>query len=124
MAKWQSDLILDAALNYIKNNGTEMYVCTSQPVTRAAAISAALATKTGLTSGSYTGAADGDTSGRKLTINSQAGINVYLSGTATHIALCSGSTLIYVHTCTSQVLTSGNTVTIPAHKVEFLDVTP
>ena len=124
MAKWQNDIVLDEGLSYIQDNVTEVYVCSSQPADRAAAITAALATKTGLTSGDFTGPADGDVSGRKITADAQSSLNVDVTGDATHIALCTGTTLIYVTTSTTQGLTSGNTVNIPAWDVEFLDVTP
>lgn len=124
MAKWQNDIVLDEGLSYIQDNVTEVYVCSSQPADRAAAITAALATKTGLTSGDFTGPADGDVSGRKITADAQSSLNVDVTGDATHIALCTGTTLVYVTTSTTQGLTSGNTVNIPAWDVEFLDVTP
>jgi len=121
MAKWQNDAELDAALNYIKNNATQEAVCSQQPTTYAQATSTyKLALKTGLTPASFTGPAD-DTSGRKLTVNAQAGINVDADGDATHVALCSGSELLFVTTCTTQTLTAGNTVTIPAWKDSFGD---
>lgn len=122
--KWQNDSILDAALDYIKNNVTQLAVCSAQPTTYAEATATyKLALKTGLTSGSFTGPADGDTNGRKVTVNQQASITVDASGNATHIALCSGSVLLYVTTCTSQALTSGNTVTVPAWDIEIADAT-
>lgn len=123
MAKWQNDLILDAALDYVKNNVTQEVVCSAQPTTYAEATSTyKLALKTGLTSGSFTGPANGDTSGRKLTVNQQASIAVDSTGTATHVALCSGTVLLLVTTCTNQVLTSGNTVTVPAWDIELSDI--
>lgn len=132
MAKWQNDLILDSACDYIKNNVTQEAVCSAQPTTYAEATTTydggaskyRLALKTGLTSGSFTGPANGDTNGRKITVNQQATITVDASASATHIALCSGSVLLYVTTCTSQALTAGNTVTVPAWDIEFADVTP
>lgn len=125
MAKFTADIVLDQACDYIKNNVTEMYICSSQPTDRATAISASLASKTGLTSGSFTGPADGTTSGRKMTKNAETGISVGTNGTANHIALCSGTTLLSVVTMTAQVLTSGNTVNTPAFRViEIADVTP
>lgn len=123
MAKFIDDSIYDAALNVVKNGATEVYVCTSQPATRAAAIAASLAAKTGLTSGSFTGPADGDVSGRKLTKNAESGLTAAASGDATHVALCSGSLLLAVTTCTTQTVTSGNTVNIPVFDIELLDVT-
>lgn len=122
MAKWQNDSMLDAALDYIKNNTTQLCVCSAQPTTYAEATATyKLALKTGLTSGSFTGPANGDTSGRKVTINQQATIAVDSSGTATHVALCSGTVLLYVTTVTSQSLTAGNTVTVPAWDIEIAD---
>ena len=124
MAKWQNDLMLDAALDYIKNNTTQLCVCSAQPTTYAEATATyKLALKTGLTSGSFTGPANGDTSGRKVTINQQATIAVDSSGTATHVALCSGTALLYITTVTSQGLTAGNTVTVPAWDIEIADAT-
>jgi hypothetical protein len=132
MAKWQNDLILDAAIAYITANVTQETVCSAQPTTYAEATTTydggaskyCLAKKTGLTSGSFTGPANGDINGRKITVNQQAAITVDASANATHIALCSGSVLIYVTTCTSQALTAGNTVTVPVWDIEFADVTP
>ena len=122
MAKYQNDVILDTALDYIKNNVTQECVCSAQPTTYAEATSTyKLAIKTGLTSGSFTGPADGSPNGRKLTVNEQASITVDTGGDATHIALCSGSVLLYVTTCTLQTLTGGNTVTVPLWTITLAD---
>jgi len=121
MAKWQNDAMLDAALSYISSNATELYVCTAQPTDRANAIATAL---TGAATPSFTGPANGDTSGRKLTVDQEPDISITGNGDATHIALCSGTLLLYVTTCTTQTLTSGGTVTVPAWDIEIADVTP
>jgi hypothetical protein len=122
MAKSVNDLVLDAALNYLSANVTQEAVCNAEPTTYAQATATyKLALKTGLTSGSFTGPVNGDTNGRKITVNQQAGVTVDSSGTATHIALCSASNLLYVTTCTSQALTAANTVTVPAWDVEIAD---
>lgn len=119
MAKFQNDAMLDAALNYISSNATEMYVCTSQPANRAAAISAAL---TGAITPTFQAASDGVTSGRKISVNAKTAVAITASGTATHLALCSGSTLLYVTTITSKALTSGDTLSTPAWNIEIADV--
>lgn len=127
ITKYTADIVLDASCDYVKNNVTEMYVCSgaNSPATRAAAISAALATKTGLTSGSFTGPSDGTVSGRKVTKNAETGLTVDVSGDATCIALCSGTTLLHVHSVTLQNLTAGNPLNTPAFIViEIRDVTP
>jgi hypothetical protein len=128
MAKWQIDAMLDAALDYLKQNVTVICVCSAQPATYAEATTTydggagkyKLAIKTGLTVADLI-IADGTTNGRKVTIGQQAGITVDASASAVYVALCSGTTLLYVTTCTSQALTVGNTVTIPAWKIEIAD---
>jgi hypothetical protein len=125
MAKIVHDDVLDGALNIIKNNATRLCVCSTQPTTYAEATSTnKLAIKT-ITSADFTGPANGDVSGRKLTVNAQSGLTVDSSGTAAHIALCdsANSKLLYVTTCTSQSLTAGNTTNVPAWDVEIADPT-
>jgi len=122
MAKYQIDAMLDAALNYIKNNSTQISVCSTQPTTLVEAITTyKLAIKTGLTVGDFTGPVNGDTSGRKLTVNTAVDMTIDSSGTALFVALCSGTLLLYVTTCTSQALTAGGTVTTPAWDIEIAD---
>ncbi len=115
MAKYANPLVMDAALDKIAT-ATNLIVCTSQPADRAAALAAALANQS--LSGAFT-KANGDVSGRKVTVAQQSNISVATSGTATHVALIDGSILLYVTTCTSQALTAGNTVTVPAWKAEI-----
>ncbi len=122
MAKFQNDLILDAALDYISTNAIEIYVCNAQPTTYAEASSTFALTDIEVPT--YQANADGDVSGRKLTVDAELGMDINTTDTATHIALTSASVLIYVTTCTSQALTSGGTVDVPAWDIEFADVTP
>ena len=127
IVKYVTDLSMDAACEYVKNNATEMYICSgsSNPASRAAAISAALASKTGLTSGSFTGPADGTVSGRKITKNAESAVSITANGDATCVVLCSASAIISVNAMTLQNLTSGGTVNVPAFIVtEIRDVTP
>jgi hypothetical protein len=120
MGKIADDTFLDASLDDIATNGTTMHVNTAEPANRAAAISDSLAT-VALTGGDYVKAA-GDTSGRKTTVQQQATLSITSTGTATHVSIIdSGSRLIYVTTCTSQALTSGGTVTVPAWDIEIRD---
>jgi hypothetical protein len=122
MAKSVHNDVLDAALAEIATC-TRLVVCSAEPANFAGIAAVALADVTltaGLGNGDYT-AADGDTSGRKVTVAQQASITVDASGTATHVTLDDGTTLLYVTTCTSQALTSGNTVTVPAFDIEIRD---
>lgn len=104
---------------------TRQVVCSAEPANFAGIAAVALADVTltaGLGNGDWT-VADGDTSGRKVTVAQQANTPIDASGTATHISYDDGTTLLRVTTCTSQALTSGGTVTVPAHKFEIADPT-
>lgn len=126
MAKWALDAVMDAALAVVATCD-RLFVCKAQPTDYADAASTEdLATVT-LTAGDGNGdfvIAD-DTSGRKVTVAEQAAITVDHSGDATHIALgTSGTTTLkFVTTCTTQTLTAGNTVTVPAWKIGIADPT-
>lgn len=121
MSKWVSDTVLDAALDKIAT-ATIQTVCTSQPATRTEAVTTYALADVVVASGDFT-KADGTTNGRKVTVASKSGVNVDASGTATHVALCDGTNLLYVTTCTNQALTSGNTMTFGSWAVEFGDPT-
>ena len=124
MGKSINDNVLDAALDYIKG-ATQITVCTTnEPTTYAQATSTnnyMLATTT-LTTADYS-IANGDTSGRKVTVSQQTNVSISKSGTAGHVCLCNttASELILVTTCNSQSLTTGGTVTIPAFDDEIAD---
>lgn len=122
MAKWANDNVMDAALDYVAT-GTRMVVCSGQPANFAGIAAVALADVTltaGDGNGDYT-VANGDTSGRKLTVAAQSNITIDSSGDATHVSIDDGTTLLYVTTCTTQTLTSGGTVTVPAFDIEIAD---
>jgi hypothetical protein len=124
-SKWQNDLVLDAALDYIATS-TYQAVLSDQP-----------SNYTQLsTSGTYrladevmTGAdfskSDGAVNGRRVTIAEQATITIDYSETATGVGLgiTVGTVLVFVTTCTDQALVASNTVTIPAWTITFADVT-
>ena len=110
---------MDAALGVI-DNATIETVCSAQPTTRTEAVTTyALAD----TTPSFTGPADGSPDGRQIIVDQKTGVTIDTSGTATHVALCDGSNLLHVTTCTSQALTAGGTVTIPAETITFRDPT-
>ncbi len=121
MAKTASDAVLDGTLDIIAT-GTILTVCSAQPTTRTEAVTTYKLADVVIDSGDFT-KANGDVSGRKITVSQQADIPVDTSGDATHVAICDGSNLLIVTTCTTQTLTSGNTVTVPAFKYECTDPT-
>ena len=121
MAKATPDAILDAIADAIKAAVTICHVCSGEPANYAGIAAVTLANVA--VSSSDGTKADGDTSGRKVTWAQKSSVSIGSSGTATHVVLAnaSGSALLYVTTCTSQALTSGGTVTIPAWKIEVAD---
>lgn len=120
MAKWSNDAGLNAALTWFAGS-TILHVCTSQPANYAA-IAAASVGSVVLDSGDFT-QADGDTSGRKVTIAAQSIPAASANGTANHVVLAStgDSTLRYVTTITPQAITSGNPIEVGAWKIEIAD---
>lgn len=124
MAKATPDAVLDVFLDNIADNCDVLHVCTTEPANYAGIAALELANVTltvGDGNGDYT-IANGDTSGRKLTISQQADIDIDTSGTAQHIVLSNGTdTMYYVTTCTSQALVDTGTVTVPAWDIEIAD---
>jgi len=123
MGKLVHNDVLDAALNVFETEATVITVCKDTPTNYSEAITQGthmLAIKTGLTGADFL-ISDG-ASGRKTTISAQSTITVLETGTATHICLTDGaSKLLFVTTCTGQVLTAGNTVTVPAWTITIGD---
>lgn len=127
MAKSVSDAVLDGAFD-VAADADRIFVCSAEPTNYTEASSTYALADVTVTAGDGNGdftIANGDTNGRKLTVAAQTGINVDTSGTATHIAVCKsvGTLLRFVTTCTSQALTSGNTVNTPAFDYEIADPT-
>ena len=123
--KLAPDVTLDKMLDYIAT-ATQMIVCSgsSSPTNGAGALSAALASAT-MAGGDFTKADDATGAlGRKVTVAAKTSLSVSASGDATCVALLDVSNvLLYVTTCTTQTLTSGNTVNVPSWKVQIGDPT-
>ena len=123
MAKFIPDAALDLIADYVDQADTQ-YLCSAQPANFAGIAAVALADVAMTPNTDYT-KANGDTSGRKVTMAAKNGVNVDTSGTGTHVALASSgdSTLRFVTTCTSQAVTAGNTANFPAWDIETADPT-
>ena len=125
--KFQADLVLDAALDYIATSTMQFVISAvavpSAPTYNECANTYDLATHI-MAAGDFA-KSDGASNGRKTTIAEQAAITVDHSGTALGVVLgiSSGSVMVFVTTCTSQALVGANTVTIPAWTITFADVT-
>lgn len=119
MSKFASDAVLDCLLDKVAT-GTIMTLCSVQPTTRTEAVTTYKLVDVVIDSSDFI-KSDGTSNGRKLTISQQDEIEVDSTGTTTHVAICDNSNLLYVTTCTPQVLTAGNKVTIPTWNIEVSD---
>ncbi len=129
MAKRVNPSVLDKALDSIKTgSGTvgpcnKMVVCSAEPTNYTEANATYMLANVAMTGTDFT-IANGDGAGntpRKVTSGAKNGISVSNSGTATHVAWIDSTNaiLLEVTTCTSQALTAGNTVNVPAWKMEI-----
>lgn len=123
MPKQLYDTALDAAYDDL-DQATTIRVISAYAIddSHATVVTNTLASTSMTADSDYT-KADGDAGAgsRKVTMAAKNGVSVSASGTATHVAIThtSNTTVRLVTTCTSQALTSGNTVNIPSWKHEF-----
>lgn len=122
MAKSVHNNVLDGAWD-ILDQATGLHACNAEPTTRTEAITTFQLASAVLTPNTDFTKADGDTSGRKVTVAAKSGATIDNTGTATHIAITDGSNLLAVTTCTSQGLTAAGTVDFPEFDLEILDPT-
>jgi len=128
MAKFVADLAMDAMLDYLASNGSRITVnssySTSYAVMNETTGNMLARSTAAISSGDYT-LDNGDADGRKITTPAQSDVTVAASGTANHVAILSTalSSVLLVTSCTTQSLTTGNTVTVPAFDDEIGDPT-
>lgn len=123
MAKVVTNGIFDAALNVV-GGFDRMAFCSAQPAdpTGISAVTLAVVTMTG---GDFT-VADGDTSGRKITIGAKSGVSVTVSGDVNHVALYinasqgAGDNML-VTTAPSRTVANGDTIDSQAFDFEIQD---
>jgi len=118
MAKMMTDAMMDGGLTKHGTN-TRMSVLTGEPTSILDITTNLKLASVTMAGGDYT-IANGDTSGRKSTTVQKASVAITATGAATHVSLDDGVDWVAT-TCTSQALTSGGTVTIPAWKREIAD---
>ena len=124
MAATISDTVLDVALNYIKTNVENLYICSAKPTTFVEASSTyKLGTKASPATGAIT---DGDVSGRKLPVTAIADGVVNSNGTATHVALCDDSASLLLceqELNASKAIVTGSPFTLTTFDIELPDPT-
>lgn len=122
MAKSVHNDVLDGAFLAL-DAADIMTACNAQPTTRTEAITTFKLADVAMTPVTDFTISDGDTNGRKVRVATKLAVPIDTTGTATHIALCDATRLLYVTTCTSQALTAGGTVDFPVWDVEIADPT-
>ena len=122
MARSTSDTVLDQPGDYLKNNVTKMIATAGEPTNYTDATSNKNLADVAMGSTDFT-KADGDISGRKVTVAPKSGVTIGSSGDADHVALVddNATELLYVTTATTQTLTAGNTMTFQSFDIEFRD---
>ena len=120
MGKFLHDDVLEQGPKLIKDNANLMILCSQQPTTRTEAVTTYALADQAMVTGDFT-FADGDTSGRKLTVAAKSAIDVDVTGSGDHVALVDGTRLLAVTTCPSVSVDSSGTVDIATFDVECSD---
>lgn len=113
-----SDATFDAALAVVATC-TAVHVCTSQPANHAGIAAVSVGNYT-LTAGNGNGdwtIANGDTSGRKITLGAQSGNNGTATGAANFLAFTDGTTMHLAIAGDGDTVNSGSPFTIAATNV-------
>jgi hypothetical protein len=114
--------VYDAALQVLIDDGDRLDLCSQEPTSYTEATSTySLGNQTTITIGTI---ADGDVSGRKVTVSATTGGSIGATGTATHYAISdtTGTQLLAAgELTTSQQVVSGNSFTTEAFDIEIPD---
>ena len=117
-----ADRVYDSGLTVLDTEANRVDICSAEPTTYTAATSTNTLGNT--TSITISAPADGDTSGRKVTLSAISGASVTATGTATHFAITdtTNSRLLATGSLSaSQAVTSGNTFSLTAVDIEIPD---
>lgn len=122
MSKIIHDSVMDAALDKISTS-TLLSFCSAGPADYAGIAAVTLAS-VAVTSGDFT-KANGDTSGRKLTVGQKTGIVPTKNGDVIQAVLSDGVTMLASVTITTKTVATTETWSSPAFDVwEIADPTP
>jgi len=123
MARFQNDAMLNAGLNWVKDNTDKMFICATlaSTATYTQAKSAALASVA--IASTVFSLSSGVTSGRRSTVAIVSAVSVTTTGSAVQTVLVNSnnSTITYMTPTSAQVVTAGNTITTTAWDIEIGD---
>ena len=123
MGLWANDQVFDIGLQAVNSSGKKICLCTTQPTNKAQSTGDYMRGIS--TELDFTGPADSTMTagGRKLTIQATSNVAISSSGPVHHIAIISGTTLLYVTMCTTRMATTSHTVTVPTWRIDINDPT-
>jgi hypothetical protein len=113
----------DSGLDYLDTNGTQINICDAEPTTYGLATTIGT-NSLGVKTSAVTGApAAGSPSGRGVTVTAITDGVVHATGTATYWALTDGASILLAYglLSSSQAVTNGNTFTLDAITITFID---
>lgn len=121
--------VLDAALQYVKDKVTHIFVMSvGTDVELWTNVSANHLASTALTSvlASFSIADGSGSNGRKLTVPAVVDIDIWGNGNAVGVALVDNNAsgdakVLYVTSCTTKALTSGDKVNVPTWEIQLTD---
>lgn len=120
---FMTDNAYDALLNYVRDNGGTLHICSQQPTNYTEATSTySLGSKASPTIGAPQNAAG---SGREVVVSAITDGSVTATGTASHWAIVKDSAttelLVSDALASSQVVTNGNPFTLPSFAIRVPD---
>jgi hypothetical protein len=122
---WGNDVLMDKLLTVISTTSVKLTINNTTPTSKADATSTegtCLGISTHL---DFSALANSTMSagGRKLPVDATTDISIMQAGTADAICLISGSTLVFVTKCTTRALTTADTASVPAWRIDINDPT-
>lgn len=124
MAKSISHVVLDRALNYIKDNANGLIICNNIPITYNDVITYKLGEKI-ISSSDFSGPSNGDISGRKITLSAINSVPITLinGGSARSVAIAdmTNEIVLMVFPFVTNNVSYGQAINIPAIKYEIED---
>lgn len=129
MAHYMHNDVLDAALNYIADNGNKLALCSGLPATYSELSGSLMLAITNMVTGaggvgsSYGACGDQSGGGRSMTPVAQSAVTVSVSGTGTHLAIgdSANSKVLHVEDIADVAVTTGRTTNLTCGKIIIAD---
>jgi len=123
MGLWANSTLGDTLLARISSSAKKILVCNTQPASKI--LSTSTANLIGISTDlDFTGPGAGG-SGRRLTVTITTDIAALNAANmvANHIVLISSSTMLFITQCTTRLISTSDTMTIPAWTIDVNDPT-